>query len=285
MSPLADNTNIRPVGLRHRPLFAGQLDTAAADLGIQLTWLSDFWVAQLSKDAVVKYVIGNMFPLNNAAGALLANDKVAATTVLGACDLPAVPHRLLRFSSMPPTEWTPTVLDSVALPLVVKPNKESAGIDVCRVATPEELQDKLTLLAQRYWAVALSPFIDIVEEYRVVILRRDVKMIYRKVRDAATRVDSTTEWRHNLHLGAYPEILENGAEYQRLSHLATKAMDAMDLNFAAVDIVRTGDHLQILEVNSSAALERFSQHSPLHADLALDIYRDALRATFDSPER
>jgi ribosomal protein S6--L-glutamate ligase len=260
-------------------LFINQLNTAADDLGIQLSWLSDFWVAQLEKDALVKYVIGYTFPLNNASAAQVASDKVAAAAILSASRLPVVPHRLLRFSTAEPAEWASAVLAGTDLPIVVKPYKESSGIDVYRATTRTELRDDLALLARRYWAVAVSPYIDIVDEYRVVVLDRNVKLIYRKVRVRNVK-NEAAEWRHNLLLGAYPEILESTDLYQSLSTLAAEAMTALDLTFASVDIVMVGDQLQILEVNSSVTLERFGLHTPAYADIALTIYKDALHRSF-----
>lgn len=277
---LSSNAGFRSFGPQLRPMFVEQLSSAAATLGIRLTWHSDFWVARLTKGAVTKHVIGYTFPLNDAAAAQVTSDKAAAYALLRSTNLPAVPHRLLRFHGMEPAEWTSAVLDGMSLPVVAKPHTGSGGVDVYRAATYEELDKTLTLLAERYRAITVSPFLNVDDEYRAVVLDREVKLIYRKVRNTETKDGQVGEWRHNLRLGAYPELLDAGVAHDGLSALAIKATDALGLTFASVDIVTTGRQLQILELNSAVTLEHFSQHSPQYAEMALAIYETALRLSF-----
>ena len=56
--------------------FASQLTWVANELGIELEWHSANWIAQLRHGAETAYVVGFTFPLNNAASAQLARDKV-----------------------------------------------------------------------------------------------------------------------------------------------------------------------------------------------------------------
>uniref|UniRef100_UPI00053B2C5E hypothetical protein n=1 Tax=Kitasatospora sp. MBT63 TaxID=1444768 RepID=UPI00053B2C5E len=79
-----------------RPYFTAQLTRAAALAGADLTWHSRGWVAELRRGGRHTHVVGYEFPLNDAAAAAVAADKVATCAVLAAAGVPAVGHRLLR---------------------------------------------------------------------------------------------------------------------------------------------------------------------------------------------
>lgn len=77
-----------------RPAFVAQLESAAEAFGVELQWVSDQWVALLRQKSRNAVVVGYTFPLNNAAAAELANDKVAAFEMLRSGGLPLSSTRL-----------------------------------------------------------------------------------------------------------------------------------------------------------------------------------------------
>jgi len=219
--------------------------------------------------------------LNSATSAQIASDKAAAYAVLANNGLPAVPHHIFRFLELDLPEWTAGVLRFEQLPIVIKPHVESGGIDVHRAASLEELTDVLTAMARRYRAIAVSPYVEIEEEYRVVVLDDQVEFCYRKVRRPGTStMQGRSEWRHNLRLGATPELIDHEGAQVRLASLARAAMAGIGLRFAAVDIVAVDHKLMVLEVNSAVTLEHFSRHSSTYAALAANVYRHALGRCF-----
>ncbi|WP_156754888.1 ATP-grasp domain-containing protein [Actinokineospora pegani] len=256
-----------------RPTFVRHLSAAAAELGLDVEWLSDYWIARVRRDGVTRTVIGYAFPLNLASASQLASDKAGASTLLAGAGVPVFGHELFRFQGVERERWS-EVVGAVGLPLVLKPHMESGGIDVMRVASLVELDGALEFLAGKYRAIALSPYREIEDEYRVVVLDGEVPLTYRKVRAGEG------EWRHNLRLGAVPGVVAEGEFRGGLVVMAQRAAEVLGLRFCTVDIATVGGVAEVLEVNSSVTLERFAQHSPQNDELAYGVYRDALSAAF-----
>lgn len=261
-----------------RPTSARQITDIAADLGLELTWLSDGWVVRLRRDAVVRHVIGYAFPPNSAVAAHLAADKVGCFAVLENAGIPAVPHRIVRAGSYGAEELYSAVAQAHELPLVLKPNDGDGGVDVYRADTPTDLRRILAHMFDRYRAIAIAPFVEGAEEYRVVMLNGTAFPIYRKLRSLAD--DCVAEWRNNLRHGARPELVRNSALKSQLTILGRRAMDTLGLMFASVDILLVDGGFRILEVNSSVCFERFSGFGPGNYHIAYCVYREALRQEF-----
>ncbi|MBW4717082.1 ATP-grasp domain-containing protein [Saccharothrix obliqua] len=253
-------------GLRR---FVAQIEQAGAAAGARVRWHSDHWLAELVAGDRRVLLIGQVFPLNNAAAAQIATDKVATFELLTAGGVRAVPHRLLRFAGLAdPLGFTRT---AVGLPAVLKPHRESSGVDVLRARDDVEAREHLHHLSVRYRAIAVSPFLDVAEEYRVVVLDDVVLLVYRKA-------IAPGEWRHNLRFGARPDLAVDPATTAELSTVARNAMRVLDLRFASVDVVAVAGGLSVLEVNSGVTLEHFSQAGDRHHDIATAVYRAAVRA-------
>ncbi|MFI9817821.1 ATP-grasp domain-containing protein [Saccharothrix variisporea] len=256
-------------GLRH---FVTQVEQACAEHGAKVRWHSDHWLAEVVSDDRRFLVIGQVFPLNTASSAQVATDKVATATLLADRGVAAVPHHLLRFA----TDHDPVALTRrlVGLPAVLKPHRESSGVDVLRARDEAEAREGLSYLAGRYRAIAVSPLLPIEDEFRLVVLDGEVLLAYRKAIAAG-------EWRHNLKFGARPELDVRPDRAGVLEEMALAAMRALELRFASVDIAWVDGRPSVLEINSGVSLEHFSQAGPRHRDLAADVYRAAIRACLD----
>ncbi|MEU7789709.1 hypothetical protein [Amycolatopsis sp. NPDC049159] len=263
--------------------FVRQVDRAVAEIGGQTIWHSTEWVLEMRFKTNRKFVIGYTFPLNDAASAMLAEDKVATACVLAESGVPCVPHVLIRpgpeglervFTRYEPGQ---EVEDSV-----LKPNDGCGGHDVYRVRTADELEAALGTLSGKYRALALSPYIAIQDEYRTVFLDGELLLAYSKERasDHTGNGSGTLEWRHNLGLGAAPRLCTGKPELDRLTDLGSRAMNALGLRFATVDIVTDGERDLVLEINGGVALERFSADNAAYFALAGDVYQQAVMASF-----
>ena len=261
-----------------RPSFVKQIGEAAEAQGIELDWLSDYWVARLRRAETTKYLTGYTFPVNDAAAANIANDKVASFAVLDDYGLPAVRHDLFRFKAISESDWVDAVISDIGLPVVLKPYSDSGGIDVERATTQHELTAILTSLSTRHRALALSPYLNIQHEHRIVMLDDHALLAYQKVRQPINHAGEL-EWRHNLRLGAQAEtiVLETVAP---MVTLARQTMRALGLRFASVDIIEVANLIIVLEVNSAVTLENFSQQKPEFFMHASPIYSDAIQLCF-----
>ncbi len=107
------------------PEFVSQ---ACQELGFTCQSFSDDWVHKIANSQQTRFVMGYKFDINSSAAANIASDKVATYQVLVACDVPALPHYLVR------TKVTQhTVPDQLLTgDVVVKPLSGTSGHGVYR---------------------------------------------------------------------------------------------------------------------------------------------------------
>ena len=198
--------------------------------------------------------------------------------------------------------------------LVVKPNEGTGGEDVFRVSTSAELEAAVTAVFSRHSSLAISPYYEIEKEYRVILLNGTALLIYSKeipmltgdglssvwqlilgqhqlkVPFTALSIEEQEElmkipqageripygWKHNLGLGASPQIVQDQDLAENLSQLALQAAQVVNVNFASVDIVLTRGEYRVLEINSGIMMEHFAEISPDHYQTAKAIYQKAI---------
>lgn len=132
--------------------FVAHMERAAALSGAELRWYSGQWVAELHHGGRRRLVVGYRFPLNDAASALLATDKVAASVLLTSDGVPDVPHHLLRPR---PDRPAAEAAAGVPLPLVIKPLSASGGSGVCLERFSRQSQE-CHAAAERVYAAAAA---------------------------------------------------------------------------------------------------------------------------------
>lgn len=254
---------------------------------IDLRWLSAGWLAYLQKNGLVRQILGYKFDLNSAAASALADDKAHTYNVLALAGLPAVEHQVFYEASnhKPYAEGHNSLADLANYfeahhhDIVVKPNGEyaSGGLGVARLRDLKEAPQKLAEIFRYFWSASLSPFYELVAEYRVVILDGEARLIYRK--------EASVDWRFNLQHGARPHDIADPQLKSRLIELARAAAQALNLRFCSVDIVQpsspTNDPLLILEINSGVMILNYLNFFPDRRQLVKEIYRDAIRKMFE----
>lgn len=282
-APLMQDQSFESVEWKRRRIFVTFINKAARELDIDVQWLSDHWIAKLIKGNQVRYIYGSTLPLNNNASSLLTQDKVATFEALDAAHIAAVPHYLVRFTpSQLPLEAAAKGVRFAKLPIVVKPLTGRGGQDVVRVNSIDELNLLLNDFAGKYESVSLSPLVRIEHEYRLVMLDREPLIIFEKKLTDEQRAEG--EWRHNLNLGAKPQVHSDPKICDPLIKFARETMAALDLHFAAIDIVQVEGELMVLEVNQGFGLNIFAAHTPMYALQAFATYRAALEKCFADVE-
>jgi glutathione synthase/RimK-type ligase-like ATP-grasp enzyme len=258
-----------------RQQFVALIESVCEDRGIRVSWLSDYWLGILGKDDDHCYIHGYQFPINNTVANGLMHDKVSTYELLTRYGVPALPHALIRLQPLPSIEVAiERAIQLYPLPLVLKPNPGwSGGDDVMRCHTKDDVDAAIRDLASRHQSIAVSPYIDIRAEYRVLILDGTVKVIFEKVRPDG-------EWHHNLKRGAMPEVVTDEALRQPLIALAQKALASLAGRLAAVDIVVTPDGYKVMEANGGISLSHFSDHSVEYKKIAEHIYGELVDASF-----
>ena len=226
--------------------------------GIGVALLAHDWIAVMTRGAQRHLVIGYDLGLNGAAAAKIANDKGATFDVLRAAGLAAVEHRVFlhpRFLDFVPVDgnWADLLaaFDDFGRDAVVKDNEGTGGMEVFRVRSRSELEQRALALNQIARSLAIAPFLAITDETRFVMIEETCVLAYAKARAevtgdgqhtvaeliAAARLNGRLraglavydnplmplgatpaagtrvplQWRHNLGLGAEARMLDAGA--------------------------------------------------------------------------
>ncbi|MBA4384852.1 MAG: hypothetical protein C0410_08955 [Anaerolinea sp.] len=288
--------------------------------GIVCERFSYDWIFRLTKNGKTAHIFGYQFENNSATAQLICTDKCASSEILRSKDIPAVEH----FFFISPDDlhyiglegnW-PRMLDLLKEygRLVCKPNEGTGGIDVFQVSSAAELELAVNAVFAHSRSLALSPFYPIDQEYRVILLNDQAKLVFSKTiqfligdgkssfrqlllqqnpslletvptsefgEDLLNKIPKSGEkiplnWKHNLGQGAQPEVVSDPILVAQLSNLALKAAQAVNVRFASVDIIRAGGEFKVLEINSGIMMESFARMNSHNYQLAKSIYKQAL---------
>lgn len=289
-------------------------------LGIELSMFSGDWVMRLKKGERAMFVCGYQFPLNDAAAEGICADKAACFAVLNDSGIAAVEHSFfmspsnIHYSGENGNWAEMTALLEKFRRVVVKNNYGTGGANIYIAQTRPELEKAVSDVFRVSRGLSISPYLDIDDEYRTIWCVGEPMLCYRKLRPSVTgdglrsiaelaaaafgvlpsepdsrldprRIPEKGEtvfltWKHNLGRGASAEILTDDAMREKVTYLASRAARTLNVNFASIDIVRLGDELRVLEVNSGIMTEAFASQSRENYLTALSIYERAIRHYF-----
>lgn len=291
--------------------------------GIDCRTFSYDWILLLEKDGQKRRILGYKFELNADTPSRICEDKAAASELLLDAGIPAVPH--LFFLSPANLSyigqqgnWDKLIaLLKQHGRLVCKDNYGTGGNQVFLVSSQGELEKAASKIFAQSRAMAVSPYVDIQKEYRVILLDGQVKLMFAKnipclVGDGSSTIRQLLlaymqqhgvllcpewgeqvlnsvaakgemlklHWKHNLGQGATATLVEDASLAAKLQQLALAAADAVGIRFASVDIVNTPAGLMVLEINSGIMTEHFSRQNAHYYQMAKAVYRDAVRLMF-----
>lgn len=165
----------------------------AAEQGYTLTSFSQNWILRLEKAGQVRHVFGFNFELNSATAHMLANDKAAVAAVLASQSVAHIPHRLflnpVRASYIPDNGYWDDIqayAQEHHYAVVAKPNEGTGGLGVVKVTTQAQLERAVQAIFQKGQSLSLSPFYEIENEYRLVMLDGECVLAYSKQRPQVT---------------------------------------------------------------------------------------------------
>ena len=150
---------------------------------------SEGWLIVMTRGGTRRLAFGYDVGLNSAVAHQIANDKAATSEVLRSSDVPCIPHTLFlgpKLAAFAPdsASWGALfgLLDRHPHGLVVKPNAGTSGDCVVQVRTREQLKAAASRILSMYPSLAVSPFVDIADEVRVVLVDDRPTVIYGKRR-------------------------------------------------------------------------------------------------------
>ncbi len=296
-----------------------------AESGYTFRSFSYDWILQISKSFSEKsmFIYGYQFPLNDSASDQICCDKAALSAVLNGNGIAAAEHNF--FMSPSNIHYTGEdgnwqriidIFEQYGKKAVLKRNTGSGGGGVFAVNNRTELERAASEIFRTCRAMTVSPFYDIEDEFRLIMLAGKPKLIYKKIRpcvygdgksdiftlsynkygSAVSEAEFSVplydipekgklvylNWKHNLGRGASAEEITDKILIDSLSALAVSAVNLLHINFCSVDIVMTSGKLLILEINSGVMMENFSSFNEVCYDKAKNIYREAINNYFSS---
>ena len=290
---------------------------------ISLTSYSYDWIFELARDGKIRYILGYQFGLNTASVNSICCDKAAASEIMTAHGIPNIEHRLFASPGeqkfVGKTGCWASLIDLLNRKgtLVIKPNDGTGGDRVFKVSSAYELETAVHTIFEKSGYIAASPFYDIENEYRTIMLDGVARLVYVKKRPHLTgdgtstlaelivrhlagssihaesipplgpgdRIPAKGEkillgWKHNLGLGAKAELLEEGPIRKEIETIVAEVAQCLGVRFASIDVALTNEGMKVLEINSGVMMENFAGQDAESREIAKSIYRDAIRLMF-----
>jgi glutathione synthase/RimK-type ligase-like ATP-grasp enzyme len=311
------------VVLTSQRIFLETIKRYCLDHAISIEVRSGGWLIVMQRGVLRRLAFGYDVGLNGAAAHQIASDKAATAEVLKLAGVPCVPHTLFlgpKLSAHVPGSGSRDamlgLLSAHPAGLVVKPNEGTSGESVFLVKTEAALERATSEIFAAYPSLAISPYVAIEDEVRVVLLDDRPLIVYSKRRPSVTGngrlslrelvLAMTSEaskvldgladdgadldmvlpagqrrvvnWRHNLESGAQPLLLHEGHVRNACVALAVKAAQAIGIRFGSIDVVQVDGGWQVLEVNSGVKMEALGR---LYPELVHAAYAAALDKVFE----
>lgn len=258
-------------------IFVQAIRRYCADHGIAVDIRAGGWLIAMRRGGTRRFAFGYDVGLNSAIAHRLANDKSATAEALGLAGVPCIPHDLFLNPKMGThivgPGWHEAMLALLAQNpqgVVVKPNEGTSGRSVFKAMNADELDRAVGEVFSMNTGLVISPYVEIEDEVRVILLDDVPLVVYSKQRGS--------DWRHNLDAGAKPVLLENGETRTVCIKLAIDAASAIGIAFASIDVVRVDGVWQVLEINSGVMMEALGKLCP---ELVQATYDAALDRVFE----
>ncbi len=282
------------------------------ELDIKVTLLSDNWTTVLEKEGKTRYITGYQFDLNRHAIGNIMDDKGLFYDLLKYKNIPIISQYVIfnNYNKDDILDYFKTHNNEI----IVKANVSNAGKDVYKVNNEKDLFKVIDKLLLKQYSISLCPYYHIKNEYRVIILNDEVRLIFGKIKpmiigDGKSTVKELAVKYNNFYSNhinlidnpdSIPDInekieldykfnLSRGAKSftdipvdlkNKITSLALKVTRELNITFASVDVINTFDNeLLVLEANSGVTLNKFITQNDGY-DIAYSIYRDAIKLMF-----
>ena len=177
--------------LNSQRIFLDAIRKYCATHGIQTEIRSAGWLVVMRRGAKQHLAFGYDLGLNNSVAHRIANDKAATAEVLQTCGIPCVPHALFFGPQMsefmpPQPSWQAmlAILKESPNGIVIKPNEGTSGHLVFKVSSEPELELAVHRIFSSSLNLAISPYLDIEDEVRVILMDHRPLVVYGKNRPA-----------------------------------------------------------------------------------------------------
>ena len=179
--------------LNSQRIFVDAVKRYCSDRGIAVEIRSQGWLIVMRRERQTRFTLGYDVGLNSAMAHRIANDKSATAEVLAISGVACIPHTLFlnpKLNAHIPAQgsWEAMLglLDQNPRGVVVKPNEGTSGRDVVLAVNRPALELAANRIFASYPGLAVSPYVEIADEIRVILIDDVPAIVYRKDRPAVT---------------------------------------------------------------------------------------------------
>jgi glutathione synthase/RimK-type ligase-like ATP-grasp enzyme len=179
--------------LNSQRIFVDAVKRYCSDHGIAVDIRSQGWLIVMRRETRTHFTLGYDVGLNSAMAHRIANDKSATAEVLTLSDVACIPHTLflnpkLNAHIPPVGSWEAMLglLHENPRGVVVKPNEGTSGRDVLLATNRPALELAVNRIFSSHLGLAISPYVAIEDEVRVILIDEVPAVVYRKDRPAVT---------------------------------------------------------------------------------------------------
>ena len=294
--------------------FNNLLKIICNELNIKLTIFPDGWLKILEKDNKIHYISGYRFDNNNYAIGEIMNDKGLFNDLLNYKGIPTVKQKII-FNNYDKNEIM-EYFNNHDNEIIVKGNTSNAGRDVFKVNDLNNLFIVINKLLQKEYSISLSPFYKIKNEYRVIVLNNEVRLVFGKIKpfiigngvntfkelvlenndyykdnlDNFNNLDYIPKLNEKIELDFKFNLSKGGKVFtdipndlkDKIRSLALNTAKTLNISFASIDVILTDlNELLILEANTGVTLNNFLKQNNDYYDIVYNIYKDAIKLMFD----
>jgi len=248
----------------------------ATKMGLTIDFMCDNWVISLRKNKTTKYIFGYNFGLNSSTSKMICDDKYACSEILSKNNVSCIPYEFFntRYSNRDSLIIDLfNFLDKYSSGVVCKNNTGTGGEYAYLCKTKKSLLLALDKFTNRNLNFIANPFLNIKNEFRVIILDGKVLLTYKKILNTIIGDGKSTvaelikmiypltneqiisclipnvlindilckgdkivfSWKNNLQYGA--DVSFEIDDKRIIEHMALNAVRKVGVRLAAVDII------------------------------------------------
>lgn len=283
-------------------------------------------VIKLTKGNKIRYINGYKFGLNSHSLGLILDDKYATYELLNSLGISVCKHHIL---------FRPTNHNSYAKNynsfdycydlflkynknVILKVNNGTCGDGVYHITTKNKLKKIYNHLLKYNFSISLCPYYDIKNEYRVILLNNEIKIMYGKINPVVIGngkdklIDLLKDF--NINYFGYKTNLKKNINYNKvlkkdekfiydfkynlskgsiitedidketksiISKMAKDVSKKINLGFGSIDIIKTNDDkYYVLEINSGVMIENYIKLTSDGFKKAKKVYEEAVLEMF-----
>lgn len=283
-------------------------------------------VIKLTKDNKIRYINGYKFGLNSHSLGLILDDKYATYELLNSLGISVCKHHILfrpnnhnsyakNYNSF---KYCYDLFLKYNKNVILKVNNGTCGDGVYHITTKKELKKIYNHLLKYNFSISLCPYYDIKNEYRVILLNNEIKIMYGKINPVVigNGKDKLIDLLKNFNINyfGYKTNLKKNINYNKvlkkdekfiydfkynlskgsiitedidketksiISKMAKDVSKKINLGFGSIDIIKTNDDkYYVLEINSGVMIENYIKLTSDGFKKAKKVYEEAVLEMF-----